>query len=116
MSEEEKADLYALLNLSREVGTGGPLFYGRVLTVYGGQATAEEIKTAYRQLSMLYHPDKHTDPELRMVRRALCLVHCALCMWPARGQCGGHCALCTVPCALCLVAGSAGPAGMTPTG
>lgn len=32
------------------------------------QATAEEIKTAYRQLSMLYHPDKHKDPELRAVR------------------------------------------------
>lgn len=29
----------------------------------------EEIRAAYRQLSMMYHPDKHQDPELREVHR-----------------------------------------------
>lgn len=27
------------------------------------QATPEDITTAYRRLSRLYHPDKHPDPE-----------------------------------------------------
>uniref|UniRef100_A0A8C7Y8X7 J domain-containing protein n=1 Tax=Oryzias sinensis TaxID=183150 RepID=A0A8C7Y8X7_9TELE len=28
-------------------------------------ATQEELKAAYRRLCMLYHPDKHRDPELK---------------------------------------------------
>ncbi|XP_026024199.1 dnaJ homolog subfamily C member 11 isoform X2 [Astatotilapia calliptera] len=29
------------------------------------EATAEELKASYRRLCMLYHPDKHRDPELK---------------------------------------------------
>lgn len=29
------------------------------------QATQDELKAAYRRLCMLYHPDKHRDPELK---------------------------------------------------
>lgn len=29
------------------------------------QASQEELKAAYRRLCMLYHPDKHRDPELK---------------------------------------------------
>lgn len=32
---------------------------------YGPQATQEELKASYRRLCMLYHPDKHRDPELK---------------------------------------------------
>ncbi|CAG03999.1 unnamed protein product [Tetraodon nigroviridis] len=39
-------DYYSLLNVRRE-------------------ATQEELKVAYRRLCMLYHPDKHRDPELK---------------------------------------------------
>uniref|UniRef100_A0A3P9HHU4 DnaJ homolog subfamily C member 11 n=1 Tax=Oryzias latipes TaxID=8090 RepID=A0A3P9HHU4_ORYLA len=39
-------DYYSLLNVRRE-------------------ATQEELKAAYRRLCMLYHPDKHRDPELK---------------------------------------------------
>uniref|UniRef100_A0A8C5GXY0 DnaJ homolog subfamily C member 11-like n=2 Tax=Gouania willdenowi TaxID=441366 RepID=A0A8C5GXY0_GOUWI len=30
------------------------------------QATLEELKVSYRRLCMLYHPDKHRDPELKI--------------------------------------------------
>ena len=30
------------------------------------QATDDEINNAYRRLSRLYHPDKHTDPERKV--------------------------------------------------
>lgn len=30
------------------------------------QATLEELKASYRRLCMLYHPDKHRDPELKI--------------------------------------------------
>lgn len=48
LSEEEldNEDYYSLLNVRRE-------------------ATSEELKAAYRRLCMLYHPDKHRDPELK---------------------------------------------------
>ncbi|XP_069804230.1 dnaJ homolog subfamily C member 11 [Dendropsophus ebraccatus] len=47
MEEEvENDDYYALLNVRRE-------------------ATQEELKASYRRLCMLYHPDKHRDPELK---------------------------------------------------
>uniref|UniRef100_A0A7N8WLC1 DnaJ homolog subfamily C member 11-like n=1 Tax=Mastacembelus armatus TaxID=205130 RepID=A0A7N8WLC1_9TELE len=39
-------DYYSLLNVRRE-------------------ATLEELKASYRRLCMLYHPDKHRDPELK---------------------------------------------------
>ncbi|XP_042334690.1 dnaJ homolog subfamily C member 11 isoform X2 [Sceloporus undulatus] len=42
----ENEDYYALLNVRRE-------------------ASQEELKAAYRRLCMLYHPDKHRDPELK---------------------------------------------------
>ncbi|KAM9830920.1 dnaJ homolog subfamily C member 11a isoform X1 [Syngnathus typhle] len=45
-------DYYSLLNVRRE-------------------ATQEQLKAAYRRLCMLYHPDKHRDPELK--RQAECL-------------------------------------------
>lgn len=32
---------------------------------YLSQATQEELKSSYRRLCMLYHPDKHRDPELK---------------------------------------------------
>lgn len=31
--------------------------------IYLAQATLEDITSAYRRLSRLYHPDKHTDNE-----------------------------------------------------
>uniref|UniRef100_A0A3B3Y100 DnaJ homolog subfamily C member 11 n=1 Tax=Poecilia mexicana TaxID=48701 RepID=A0A3B3Y100_9TELE len=50
-------DYYSLLNVRRE-------------------ATQEELKAAYRRLCMLYHPDKHRDPELKRQAEALFnLVH-----------------------------------------
>uniref|UniRef100_A0A3B3Z408 DnaJ homolog subfamily C member 11 n=1 Tax=Poecilia mexicana TaxID=48701 RepID=A0A3B3Z408_9TELE len=39
-------DYYSLLNVRKE-------------------ATVEELKASYRRLCMLYHPDKHRDPELK---------------------------------------------------
>ncbi|XP_013866378.1 dnaJ homolog subfamily C member 11a [Austrofundulus limnaeus] len=50
-------DYYSLLNVRRE-------------------ATQEELKAAYRRLCMLYHPDKHRDPELKQQAEQLFyLVH-----------------------------------------
>uniref|UniRef100_A0A3Q1JSK8 DnaJ homolog subfamily C member 11 n=1 Tax=Anabas testudineus TaxID=64144 RepID=A0A3Q1JSK8_ANATE len=50
-------DYYSLLNVRRE-------------------ATQEELKAAYRRLCMLYHPDKHRDPELKRQAETLFnLVH-----------------------------------------
>ena len=43
-------DLYVLLNVSRK-------------------ATLSEIRLAYRKLSQLYHPDKHTDPKAKVVAK-----------------------------------------------
>eukprot|EP01147_Barroeca_monosierra_P004728 gene4728-6825_t len=45
-------DLYALLNIPRE-------------------AHPDEIRVAYRQMCMLYHPDKHTDPEKQELAREM---------------------------------------------
>ncbi|XP_029434041.1 dnaJ homolog subfamily C member 11 isoform X2 [Rhinatrema bivittatum] len=42
----DNADYYSLLNVRRE-------------------ASQEELKSSYRRLCMLYHPDKHRDPELK---------------------------------------------------
>lgn len=59
MSEEEldNEDYYSLLNVRRE-------------------ASSEELKAAYRRLCMLYHPDKHRDPELKsQAERLFNLVH-----------------------------------------
>ena len=40
------------------------------------QATQDELKAAYRRLCMLYHPDKHRDPELkRQAEQLFNLVH-----------------------------------------
>lgn len=40
------------------------------------KATQEELKAAYRRLCMLYHPDKHRDPELkRQAEQLFNLVH-----------------------------------------
>ncbi|NXE24604.1 DJC11 protein, partial [Ardeotis kori] len=40
------------------------------------QASQEELKAAYRRLCMLYHPDKHRDPELKtQAERLFNLVH-----------------------------------------
>lgn len=40
------------------------------------QATQEQLKAAYRRLCMLYHPDKHRDPELkRQAEQLFNLVH-----------------------------------------
>ncbi|XP_049428228.1 dnaJ homolog subfamily C member 11 [Epinephelus fuscoguttatus] len=42
----DNQDYYSLLNVRKE-------------------ATLEELKASYRRLCMLYHPDKHRDPELK---------------------------------------------------
>uniref|UniRef100_A0A672QS27 DnaJ homolog subfamily C member 11 n=1 Tax=Sinocyclocheilus grahami TaxID=75366 RepID=A0A672QS27_SINGR len=42
----DNEDYYSLLNVRRE-------------------ATQDELKSSYRRLCMLYHPDKHRDPELK---------------------------------------------------
>uniref|UniRef100_A0A8C9WSH6 DnaJ homolog subfamily C member 11 n=1 Tax=Sander lucioperca TaxID=283035 RepID=A0A8C9WSH6_SANLU len=44
--EFDNQDYYSLLNVRKE-------------------ATLEELKASYRRLCMLYHPDKHRDPELK---------------------------------------------------
>uniref|UniRef100_A0A4W3H2D0 DnaJ homolog subfamily C member 11 n=1 Tax=Callorhinchus milii TaxID=7868 RepID=A0A4W3H2D0_CALMI len=55
--EIDNDDFYALLNVRRE-------------------ATLDELKAAYRRLCMLYHPDKHRDPELKQKAESLFnLVH-----------------------------------------
>lgn len=46
------------------------MYYDLLLCVFiclndGPQATLEELKSSYRRLCMLYHPDKHRDPELK---------------------------------------------------
>lgn len=47
-----------------------------VLSFFPLQATQEELKAAYRRLCMLYHPDKHRDPELkRQAEHLFNLVH-----------------------------------------
>ncbi|XP_064156550.1 dnaJ homolog subfamily C member 11-like [Anguilla rostrata] len=59
LDEEEidNDDYYSLLNVRRE-------------------ATQEELKASYRRLCMLYHPDKHRDPELkRQAEQLFNLVH-----------------------------------------
>ncbi|KAM9505577.1 dnaJ homolog subfamily C member 11-like isoform 1-T1 [Salvelinus alpinus] len=44
--------------------------------VIGRKATQEELKVSYRRLCMLYHPDKHRDPELkRQAEQLFNLVH-----------------------------------------
>ncbi|XP_057702099.1 dnaJ homolog subfamily C member 11 [Corythoichthys intestinalis] len=45
--EFNNQDYYSLLNVRKE-------------------ATLEELKASYRRLCMLYHPDKHRDPELKI--------------------------------------------------
>lgn len=55
--EIDNDDYYSLLNVRRE-------------------ATQEELKASYRRLCMLYHPDKHRDPELkRQAEQLFNLVH-----------------------------------------
>ncbi|XP_038866679.1 dnaJ homolog subfamily C member 11-like isoform X2 [Salvelinus namaycush] len=55
--EFDNDDYYSLLNVRRE-------------------ATQEELKVSYRRLCMLYHPDKHRDPELkRQAEQLFNLVH-----------------------------------------
>ncbi|KAL4839245.1 hypothetical protein H8958_017074 [Nasalis larvatus] len=59
LSEEEldKEDYYSLLNVRRE-------------------ASSEELKAAYQRLCVLYHPNKHRDPELKsQAERLFNLVH-----------------------------------------
>ncbi|KAM4871459.1 dnaJ homolog subfamily C member 11 isoform 1-T1 [Thomomys bottae] len=59
LGEEEldNEDYYSLLNVRRE-------------------ASSEELKAAYRRLCMLYHPDKHRDPDLKsQAERLFNLVH-----------------------------------------
>ncbi|XP_012678046.1 dnaJ homolog subfamily C member 11 [Clupea harengus] len=56
-NELDNEDYYSLLNVRRE-------------------ATQEELKASYRRLCMLYHPDKHRDPELKLQAEQLFnLVH-----------------------------------------
>ena len=43
---EDHDSLYAALNVPRT-------------------ASAEDVKRSYRSLAQIYHPDKHTDPELK---------------------------------------------------
>uniref|UniRef100_A0A4W4HHX6 DnaJ homolog subfamily C member 11 n=1 Tax=Electrophorus electricus TaxID=8005 RepID=A0A4W4HHX6_ELEEL len=55
--ELDNDDYYSLLNVRRE-------------------ATQEELKASYRRLCMLYHPDKHRDPDLkRQAEQLFNLVH-----------------------------------------
>ncbi|XP_026105670.1 dnaJ homolog subfamily C member 11 isoform X1 [Carassius auratus] len=55
--EIDNDDYYSLLNVRRE-------------------ATQDELKASYRRLCMLYHPDKHRDPELkRQAEQLFNLVH-----------------------------------------
>lgn len=64
-------DYYAFLNLPRDVRSTwvqslinfftGFLTFRNSLLDYT-QATLEQINAAYKTLSRVYHPDKHTDP------------------------------------------------------
>lgn len=61
--------------------------YFRILIIFNFlqsnvQATQDELKVAYRRLCMLYHPDKHRDPELkRQAEQLFNLVHEAYEGW-----------------------------------
>ncbi|KAL4658568.1 hypothetical protein GN956_G3177 [Arapaima gigas] len=56
-AELDNQDYYSLLNVRRET-------------------TSEELKSSYRRLCMLYHPDKHRDPELkRQAEKLFNVVH-----------------------------------------
>ena len=59
-------DYYACLNLSREVMSSEDTMWNWIIFLTENfylQATQEEITSAYRNWSRLYHPDKHTDAE-----------------------------------------------------
>lgn len=43
---DASGEYYAILNTSRD-------------------ASEEDVRRAYRNLAQVYHPDKHTDPELK---------------------------------------------------
>lgn len=63
-------DYYAFLNLPRDVSSAFNLLLARFFTFHNStprfhaisQATLEQINAAYKTLSRVYHPDKHTDP------------------------------------------------------
>lgn len=65
-------DYYAFLNVSKTVGAFFiQLFVATKLVHVFHQASTEEVRNAYKLLSKRFHPDKHSDPQLKLAAEAM---------------------------------------------
>lgn len=61
---ENDDDYYAFLNVARDVSIKlDKIYFIKFWRCFAIQATIEQINSAYKSLSRIYHPDKHTDPD-----------------------------------------------------
>ncbi len=55
-------DLYAILHINKDVQNRKIILLYFITSIIVFQADTTTIQQAYRRLTLLYHPDKHTDP------------------------------------------------------